>query len=165
VRGIADATKGLKSKTFEILIENTVGAGCSIGGKLQEVAAIRQLAERETSIRVNYCIDTCHCFCSGYDVSSETGLRDTVKIIDVLLGIDNVKVIHTNDSKTPFNSHVDRHENIGKGHIGLDGFRRILNHPKLKTKPFILETPVDEEGDDRRNLETLKSLVKKTRRG
>lgn len=165
VRGIADATRGLKSRTLEILIENTVGSGCSIGGRLQEVAAIRQLAQEETAVRVNYCIDTCHCFCSGYDVSSEAGLRQTVQIIDTLLKIENVKVIHTNDSKTGFNSHVDRHENIGEGHIGLEGFRRILNHPKLRTKPFILETPVDEEGDDRRNLETLKSLVQKTRRG
>src|SRR5690242_6366437 len=106
VRGIADATRRLKSKSFEILIENTVGAGCSIGGKLQEVAAIRQLAANDTSIRVNYCIDTCHCFCSGYDVSTEAGVKETVKIIDTLLGIENVKVIHTNDSKTPFNSHV-----------------------------------------------------------
>ena len=164
VRGITDATRGLKSRKFEILIENTVGAGCSIGGKLQEVAAIRQLAEKQTEVRINYCIDTCHCFCSGYDVSTEAGLRDTVKIIETLLGVDNVKVIHTNDSKTTFNSHVDRHENIGEGHIGLEGFRRILNHPKLRSKAFILETPVDNEGDDRRNLDTLKSLVKRTAR-
>ena len=70
----------------------------------------------------------------------------------------NVKVIHANDSKTPLGSHVDRHENIGEGHIGADGFRRILTHPKLREKPFILETPVDNEGDDRRNVETLKRL-------
>lgn len=77
------------------------------------------------------------------------------------MGLENVKLIHTNDSKTPLGSHVDRHANIGEGHIGLEGFRRILAHPKLRERPFILETPVDEEGDDRRNLETLKSLARK----
>ncbi len=72
-----------------------------------------------------------------------------------------MKIIHTNDSKTPFNSRVDRHENIGEGFIGEEGFRRILTHPKLRTKPFILETPVDEEGDDRRNIATVKRLASK----
>lgn len=161
VNGLTQAAKGLKSKTFEILLENTVGAGCSIGGKLQEIAAIGHLASKNIAIPVRYCIDTCHCFCSGYNIATEEGLRDTVRTIDKLLGIDNVRVIHTNDSKTRFDSHVDRHENIGEGHIGIEGFRRVLNHPKLRGKAFILETPVDAEGDDRRNLETLKSLVAK----
>jgi deoxyribonuclease-4 len=73
-------------------------------------------------------------------------------------------VIHTNDSKTPLGSHVDRHENIGEGYIGKAGFRRILAHPKLRAKPFILETPVEDEGDDRRNLENLKKLWRSTHR-
>jgi deoxyribonuclease-4 len=98
---------------------------------------------------------------SGYDVSSAAGLKQTVAAMDRLLGIDNVRVIHANDSKTPLGSHVDRHEHIGLGSIGEDGFRRILNHPKLRTKAFILETPVDEEGDELRNLETLKRLCRK----
>ena len=79
--------------------------------------------------------------------------------MEAVLGIEHVKVIHANDSKTPLGSHVDRHENIGAGHIGADGFRVILRHPKLKAKPFILETPVDEEGDDRRNVDRLKELA------
>ena len=73
--------------------------------------------------------------------------------------MSNVHVIHANDSKAPLGSRIDRHANIGEGHIGLDGFRRILTHPKLRRKPFILETPVDEQGDDRRNLDTLKRLA------
>ena len=74
-----------------------------------------------------------------------------------------MRVIHANDSKTPLGSHIDRHEHIGQGYIGLDGFRRILTHPKLRSKAFILETPVDKEGDDRRNVDTLKSLCRKSR--
>jgi len=76
-----------------------------------------------------------------------------------------VKVIHANDSKTPLGSHMDRHANIGEGHIGAAGFRRILAHPKLREKPFILETPNENDGDDRRNVETLKSLSHLSRKG
>jgi deoxyribonuclease-4 len=79
------------------------------------------------------------------------------------LGFENVGVIYANDSKGALGSHIDRHQNIGEGQIGADGFRRILAHPKLRTKAFILETPVDEEGDDRRNVEKLKSLCPKER--
>ena len=85
-----------------------------------------------------------------------------VEWYDRILGMKNVKLIHANDSKTPLGSRVDRHENIGEGHIGVDAFRRILAHPKLKKLPFILETPVDNEGDDVRNLETLKRLCPKS---
>jgi deoxyribonuclease-4 len=80
-----------------------------------------------------------------------------------VLGIDNVMLIHANDSKTPLGSHIDRHANIGEGHIGKAGFRRILAHAKLRSKPFILETPVAQDGDDRRNLENLKKLCPKSR--
>ena len=80
-----------------------------------------------------------------------------------MLGMENVKLIHTNDSKKPLGSRLDRHEHIGEGHIGLEGFRRILAHPKLRSKPFILETPRDTEGDDRRNVEILKNLCRRSR--
>ncbi len=120
---------------------------------------MRKCAAQVTDLRIGFCIDTCHCLASGYDVASAAGLRKTVAELDRVLGIENVKVIHANDSKTPLGSHVDRHENIGQGFIGNDGFRRILQHPKLRTKAFILETPVDEEGDDLRNVQRLKKLA------
>ena len=85
--------------------------------------------------------------------------RKTLQAAEEMLGLANIHVIHANDSKFPRGSHVDRHAHIGEGHIGLEAFRRILNHPKLRRKPFILETPVDQEGDDQRNLDTLKKLV------
>ena len=163
VKGIALAASGLKSKKLEILLENTAGAGNSIGVKFEELALIRKLAEKFVPFPVNYCLDTCHCYSSGlYDVSTEAGLKHTVEQAKSILGLDNVKVIHCNDSKGAHGSHVDRHQHIGKGYIGLEGFRRILNHPKLRSKAFILETPVDEEGDERRNLDTLKDLCRKS---
>jgi deoxyribonuclease IV len=122
---------------------------------------MRQFAAELTDLKIGFCIDTCHCLASGYDVSSASGLKQTVAEIDRALGIENVRVIHANDSKGALGSHVDRHEHIGRGHIGEDGFRRILNHPKLRTKSFILETPVDEEGDELRNMETLKRLCRR----
>ncbi len=163
VKGIAGAAQGLKSKSLEILLENTAGAGNSIGVRFEELALIRELANRFVPFPVNFCLDTCHCYASGlYDVSTEEGLKHTIQQATKLLGIENVKVIHCNDSKAAHGSRLDRHQHIGKGYIGLEGFQRILNHPKLRSKAFILETPVDEEGDERRNLDTLKSLCRKS---
>lgn len=161
--GLRDAAKELSSRGCTVLLENTAGCGAQMGGRLEELRAIRDLAAEVTEIRVGYCLDTCHLLAAGYDVSSEAGLRATVRQADKVLGIENVKVIHANDSKVPLGSHVDRHENIGEGHIGKAGFRGILAHPKLRSKPFILETPVEHDGDDLRNLENLKKLCPKSR--
>jgi hypothetical protein len=100
-----------------------------------------------------------HLLAAGFDIATQAGLRDTLRSAEALLSLANVYVIHANDSKFPLGSHVDRHANIGEGHIGADAFHRIPTHPKLRRKPFILETPVDREGDDRRNLDKLKSLA------
>ncbi len=158
VLGMAEAAANFKAPGLTVLLENTVGCGAQIGCRLEELRAIRELAAAETDLPVGYCLDTCHLLSAGFDIANAKGLKRTVGLADAILGIENVKVIHTNDSKTPLGSRVDRHANIGEGHIGMEGFRRILAHPKLRDKAFILETPVDEEGDDRRNLETLKSL-------
>ena len=87
------------------------------------------------------------------------GLKRTVAELDRVLGIENVRVIHANDSKTPLGSHVDRHAKIGEGHIGAEAFRRLLAHPKMRGKTFISETPVEEDGDDGRNMATLRRLA------
>jgi deoxyribonuclease IV len=162
VDALIQAADGLHSKTTAILLENTAGAGCHIGGRFEELAAIRHFTHKQVRLRIGFCMDTCHCLASNYDVSTADGLRETIRRIEATIGLENVHVIHTNDSKYPLGSHVDRHANIGEGYIGIEGFRRILSHPKLRSKPFILETPVDEPGDDRRNLETLKSLCRKS---
>jgi deoxyribonuclease IV len=161
IEGVAAAAQGLKFEKLMLLIENTVGAGAQLGGRFEELHVMREYGSQMTDLPMGFCLDTCHLLASGYDVSTAAGLKTTVAEADRLLGLENVRVIHANDSKTPAGSHVDRHENIGEGYIGLDGFRRILGHPRLRSKAFILETPVDKDGDDRRNLETLKSLCPK----
>jgi deoxyribonuclease IV len=160
---LGEAAKGLMPGKLQILLENTAGQGASIGSRFEELAAIRQLARDVCAFPIGYCIDTAHSLaCGHYDVSSEQGLRNTVRKAANILGLENIPVFHANDSKTPLGSHVDRHQNIGEGYIGIDGFRRLLTHPKLRSKAFILETPVENEGDDRRNLDTLKRLCRKS---
>jgi deoxyribonuclease-4 len=160
VLGLREAQEGAGRHGVTVLLENTAGCGAQIGSRFEELRAIRDCAAQLTDLPVGYCLDTCHLLAAGYDVSTEAGLRETVGRAEQVLGIENVKLIHANDSKTPLGSRVDRHAHIGQGHIGKAGFRRILTHPKLRAKPFILETPVDEDGDDRRNLEHLKKLAR-----
>lgn len=158
VLGLAESARGFKSKKPTVLFENTVGSGCQIGGKLEELHMLRELALRETKLQIGYCLDTCHLLASGFDVATEAGLRSTVAQIERTIGFERVHVVHANDSKGGLGSHLDRHQNIGQGKIGEDGFRRILHEPSFRTKPFVLETPVDEEGDDRKNVDALKRL-------
>ena len=165
--GIADfvdalraAATGFHSSGLSVLLENTAGAGSHLGSRFEELACIRERARDVTDLPIGYCLDTCHLLAAGFDISTPTGLRATVRSAESLLGLDNVRVFHVNDSKTPLGSHVDRHANIGEGHIPLAAFRRILRHPKLRGKPFILETPIDQPGDDRRNLDALNSLAR-----
>lgn len=159
---LEEAARGIRSTTFTLLWENTAGAGGSLGGRFEELAEIGKRSAERVDFAVGYCLDTCHCLVSGYDIASQEGLRGTIKQAAELLGLDNVKVIHANDSKGKLGSRLDRHQHIGEGFIGEEGFRRILTHPKLRTKPFILETPVDKPGDDLRNVEALKRLCRKS---
>jgi deoxyribonuclease IV len=149
---------------LRILIENTAGMGSALGTRFEELRAILDAIQ---DVPTGVCIDTAHAFAAGYDVTTEAGLSQTVEVLDAAVGLNRVAVIHVNDSKTPFGSRVDRHEHIGKGHIGLDAFRRILTHPRLAAaaphgrpgRAFILETPIDAPGDDRRNVRTLWELA------
>jgi deoxyribonuclease-4 len=161
LEGVAAAASGLKLGNLMLLIENTVGAGAQLGGRLEELHVMREFAPKLTDVPIGFCLDTCHLLASGFDIANEAGLREMVAEADRLLGLDNVRVIHANDSKGALGSHVDRHQNIGHGNIGLDGFRRILHHPQLRSKPFILETPMD-DGWDKKDLETLRQLWKKS---
>ncbi|MBZ5608331.1 MAG: deoxyribonuclease IV [Acidobacteriia bacterium] len=163
IRSLAEAAQGLDTRGLTVLLENTAGAGAALGSRLEELAIIRQFAAQFTGLRIAFCIDTCHLLASGFDLATAGGFKQTVAEIDRVLGIENVPVIHANDSKAPLGSHIDRHEQIGHGYIGEQGFRRILNHPKLRAKAFILEVPFDQEGDEMRNLEMLKKLSRKNR--
>jgi deoxyribonuclease-4 len=160
---LEQAARGLETTGFTLLFENTAGGGASIGRTLEELKTLSEMAGPRLPFPTGFCLDTCHLYAAGYDVSTEKGLAEMVKRAAKLLGLERIAVIHVNDSKGQLNSHLDRHENIGKGHIGREGFRRILNHPKLRDKAFILETPIDNEGDDQRNVDTLKALCRKPR--
>ena len=163
IEGVAEAAKGLKFEKLMLLVENTVGAGAQLGSQFAELHVIREYGSQMTDLPIGFCLDTCHLLASGHDVATGEGLKQTVAEAQDVLGLENVRVIHANDSKGALGSHIDRHENIGEGYIGIDGFRRILAHPRLRSKAFILETPVEKDGDDRRNLETLKHLCPKSR--
>jgi deoxyribonuclease-4 len=163
LQGVASAAGGLKFGKLMLLVENTVGAGAQLGSRFEELHVIREYAAKLTDLPVGFCLDTCHLLAAGYDISSAEGLGRTVAEIDSILGLDHVRVMHANDSKSPLGSHVDRHAHIGQGYIGLEGFRRILTHPRFRSKAFILETPVEKDGDDQKNLDTLKSLCRKSR--
>ena len=163
IEGVAAAASGLNFEKLMLLVENTVGAGAQLGSRFEELHVIREYGAKMTDLPIGFCLDTCHLLASNYDVASAEGLKKTIAEADRLLGLDNVHVMHANDSKGALGSHIDRHANIGEGYIGLEGFRRILSHPRLRSKAFILETPVDKDGDDRRNLDTLKSLCPKPR--
>jgi deoxyribonuclease-4 len=159
LQSAGEAAHGLDRGGLKLLIENTAGAGAQLGSRLEELHVMHEFAEKFTDLPIGFCLDTCHLLAAGYNIATKKGLEQTVREIDRWLGLENVLVIHANDSKTPLGSHVDRHENIGEGYIGLDGFRRILAHPGLRDKAFILETPM-EQGGDLRNLNILKSLCR-----
>jgi deoxyribonuclease-4 len=156
---IAAATQGLDltKGNLTILIENTAGAEYSLGGSFEQVAEVLHRLRRLVPIAA--CIDTCHTHVAGYDIVSEPGMRRTLTHLDETVGLKNVLVWHCNDAKAACGSKLDRHEQIGKGSIGLEPFRRLLNDPRLAHAAFIAETPIDEPGDDKRNVAALKRLV------
>jgi len=161
---LRQAARGLKLDGLRILLENTSGMGTAVGSRLEELAAI---LEAVPDLPLGVCLDTAHLFEAGYDIRSEAGLEDTLQNIQRAVGLERAFVVHVNDSKTSLGSRVDRHEHIGRGKIGLEAFRRILNHPLLGPdgsrgragRAFILETPIDKPGDDRRNVRTLWKLA------
>jgi deoxyribonuclease IV len=141
-----------------ILIENTAGAEFSLGGSFEQVAEV--IEHLRNHVPVAACIDICHVHVAGYDIVSEEGYEKTMRKLDSTIGLKNVPVWHCNDAKAACGSKLDRHQHIGKGTIGFEAFRRLLNDPRVAQAAFIAETPIDEPGDDRRNVAALKKLVK-----
>ena len=123
--------------TTTILLETMAGKGTEIGRNFEELQAIIEKVEDTGHLGV--CLDTCHVFDGGYDIAGN--LEETLKQFDAIIGLERLKAIHLNDSKNGLGSHKDRHEKIGEGNIGLDAFKNIINHPKLRELPFFLETP------------------------
>ena len=155
VQAIVNAFDSGKNDVM-ILLENTSGTKNSIGGTLEDIGKIMDGIGRNK--RLGTCFDTCHAFAAGYDISTEKGLFDTLSDYDCLIGLENLKVIHLNDTKGECGSRLDRHEHIGLGKIGDDGIARVVNHPVLSKLPFILETPVDERRGDKENIAHVREL-------
>ncbi|HXW62142.1 MAG TPA: deoxyribonuclease IV [Candidatus Acidoferrales bacterium] len=155
-RGLKQAARGLKLGELRILVENTAGQGSSLGSRFEELRAILDACP---DLALGVCIDTAHIFAAGWDIRTSQGWESTLYHIDRTVGIGRLGVVHFNDSKAALGSHVDRHEHIGKGKIGLEALGRILNHPLLSSCAFILETPIDKPGDDKRNLAAAWRLV------
>lgn len=155
--GVARAVDGLDPAGMTLLIENTAGAEHSLGSSFEHVA---EVVERLRSVLpVAACLDTCHTHVAGYDIVTREGMEETLRLADSTIGLRNVAVWHCNDAKAERGSRLDRHQHIGEGTIGAAPFRRLLNDPRLAHAAFIAETPIDQPGDDRRNVEMLRSLV------
>ena len=143
-----------------LLLENTAGTKNSMGGSFQDIAAIiDSLGAR----RLGVCLDTCHLFAAGYELRTAGGLETTLDQFEGSIGLQMLKLLHLNDCRGAFGSHLDRHEHIGLGQIGEQGFRTILCHPALKGLPMILETPVDLRRDDSGNLRMARQLASGTK--
>jgi deoxyribonuclease-4 len=151
---IADALKKALSHGYPVtvLLETMAGKGSEVGGRFEELRAIMD-AVGDPSIGV--CLDTCHVYDGGYDIVRD--LDGVLQEFDRIIGLDRLKALHVNDSKNPYASHKDRHECLGEGSLGLETFRAIVNHPKLKDKPLILETPNELPGY-KREIALLRSF-------
>jgi deoxyribonuclease-4 len=159
-RKTAHAIKKVMGKNryrVRILLENTAGRYNGMTSSIRFIGDIIDMCPSETIGGI--CIDTCHAFSSGYDFSSLESIKSIFNEIDKYIGINNLKLIHLNDSKKPLASGIDRHEHIGKGYIGINGFRNLFSHKKIKKIPMILETPKDREDDDIRNLKKVFNLL------
>lgn len=156
---IERAIDGLKwqGTGFHILIENTAGAECSLGGSFEQVAELVALLRNHAPVGV--CLDTCHTHVAGYDIVTAEGYEKTMQQAGATVGFDSVRVWHCNDAKAACGSKLDRHEHIGQGTIGVEPFRRLLNDKRFAHCAFVAETPVDDPGDEERNVRVLKSLV------
>jgi deoxyribonuclease-4 len=142
--------------TTQVLLETTAGQGSNLGYRFEQLASI--LAEIEATDRVGICVDTCHLFAAGYDFRTRSTYDLTFEQLHRVIGLKKIKAFHLNDSKKGLGSRIDRHENIGKGELGLDPFRFLLNDPRFAGLPMLLETPGGDEAY-RRDLETLRSLI------
>jgi len=149
-----------KTSTVMVLIENTAGQGTNLGSTFEEISFI--ISESQYGDGLGVCFDTSHAFAAGYDIRTRVTYEDTLSTFDQIIGLERLKFFHINDSKRPLDSRVDRHEHIGKGEIGLKGFRLLLNDPRFRQHPMVLETPKGKElKEDKANLEVLRSLIPK----
>lgn len=147
---------GLPRNRVKILLENSAGQKNSIGSQIEEIQNIFDILGKND---YGLCMDTCHLFAAGYDLSNESGVSNLIDNIDNHLDVENIKIIHLNDSKGDLGSNLDRHYHIGLGKIGVSGLRYLVNHKKLNKVPFIMETPIDSVRNDVDNIKFVRNFV------
>lgn len=156
--GLDEAFSRAKTKDVRLLVETTAGQGTGLGATFEELGHI--LSNSQFPELLGVCVDTCHVFAAGYELRTEEGYSATVDALDRIIGQEKVRFFHLNDSKKALGSRVDRHEHIGEGEIGVEGFRNLLNDSRFSGLPMTLETPKSEDLlEDVRNLKLLHSLV------
>ncbi|MBK9045810.1 MAG: deoxyribonuclease IV [Bacteroidetes bacterium] len=151
--GINEVIAATPESKVLILLENTAGQGTSVGGSFEN---LREIYQQVDSKRVGFCFDTCHAFAAGYDIRTNSGADDTMDAFDKILGLKNLKVFHLNDSKGDLGTHLDRHDHIGKGKLGIVPFQYIMK--RFSAVPKVIETPKEDDWDQV-NLELLRSLA------
>jgi deoxyribonuclease-4 len=142
-----------------VLLENNVGQKNSVGGTLEELRLI--LDRLDSPKQFGVCIDTCHLFASGYDLRTKQDVNIIVEKIKAIVGLNELRIIHLNDSKGGLGSNLDRHEHIGLGSIGVEGITAFLNHQAIQALPIIMETPIDATRGDEQNLQVVLDMIKK----
>jgi len=157
VGALNPATAKIKGD-LKILLENTAGQANSMGSKFEELREIIDKSRHPK--RLGICLDSCHLYAAGYDLHTSKSVKATMERFEEIVGVEELKVIHLNDSKNGLGSGLDRHEHIGMGYIGEEGFRALLHHPTVRELPLILETPIDERRDDQENLKMTRELGK-----
>lgn len=148
-----------KPAAISILLENGSGARNSLGSRFEELAAI--IAGAGKNARLGVCFDTCHGFAAGYDLRSPQAVAMLAEEISKTIGLKRLSLLHLNDGRGSLGSHLDRHEHIGKGKIGIQGFKNLLGHPCFRGLPLILETPKDSPDADRKNLRRIRKIFEK----
>lgn len=156
IKAISTALEGADNEVM-LLLENTAGEKNSVGSSFEHIRAI--LDGLPYPGRIGVCFDTCHAFAAGYELRTGEGLKDTLGQFDEQIGLCHLRLVHLNDTKGDRASGLDRHEHIGMGFIGEDGFRRILRHEVFQKLPLVCETPVDDRRDDRGNILKVRELA------
>lgn len=157
-RALDDVLGGGDTEGAGILLENTAGQGNVLGGRFEDLGAI--VAATRRSDRLGICFDTCHALAAGYEFRDAASFNETIRALDAAVGLARLKAFHLNDSKGGIGSRLDRHEHIGRGQVGLEAFRLILNDPRFRDLPMVLETEKgDDLEEDRVNLRVLRAMV------
>ena len=171
--GILDQTVRSLERVLErspegpwLTVENMAGMGQHIGARLDELGRIMAALDPSYKERLKVCLDTQHCYAAGYDIATRDGLEAMLAEFDECIGLDKLVAVHANDSKRVLGAGVDRHENIGQGYIGLEGFENIMSNPAFRDVPFFLEVPgLEHKGPDRENLDILKEIRSRVAQG